>query len=71
MTDILTQSTPTSLTAAPARALRALGARVKGLFKSRRSSEFDFANSSDHMLNDIGATRSHHERPIVTNGRIW
>jgi uncharacterized protein YjiS (DUF1127 family) len=70
MTDISTHQQSLALPSSPTRSLRRPLALLKNLFRSRRSPQIDFRYANEHMLKDIGITRSHVAPPVYSLGRI-
>jgi uncharacterized protein YjiS (DUF1127 family) len=70
MANISTHQQSLALPSTPTRSLRRPLVLLKDLFRSRRSNQIDFRFANEHMLKDIGITRSHEAPPVYSLVRI-
>ncbi len=70
MTDMKTHLRSLSLSPEVTPGLR-FRAVLKRFFRSHRSAQIDLHHASDHVLEDIGVSRSEIIPPISSLGRVW
>ena len=71
MTNISTHQQSRELISYPARSLSLLLTLPRYLFRSRRTAQIDFRYASEHLLKDIGLSRSHDVPPLPSHARLW